>query len=185
MEIELQAALGLSLPAIKGFASPEVGTVYTRAEQLCLVTGNRPSLSDALTGLWYHHVVRGEVKRALVWILGVAAFVGSLWTGWTFRASNSLNIDLDLIWIRVPNVELWWVLLLAMALGAGLTLLAVGFAWLRGRILLRRYRSMNRRLEKEVHELRSLPLVGSEPGGANLDSIETAEIAPTPVAERG
>jgi class 3 adenylate cyclase/predicted ATPase len=64
MEIELQAALGLSLTAIKGFASPEVGTVYTRAEQLCLVTGNRSSLSDALTGLWYHHVVRGEVKRA-------------------------------------------------------------------------------------------------------------------------
>jgi class 3 adenylate cyclase/predicted ATPase len=64
MEIELQAALGLSLPAIKGFASPEVGAVYMRAEQLCMVTGNRSSLSDALTGLWYHHVVRGEVKRA-------------------------------------------------------------------------------------------------------------------------
>ena len=64
MELELQAALGLSLPAIKGFASPEVGEVYTRAEQLCIVTGNRSSLSDALTGLWYHHVVRGEVKRA-------------------------------------------------------------------------------------------------------------------------
>ncbi len=64
MEIELQAGLGLSLPAIKGFASPEVGAVYMRAEQLCMVTGNRSSLFDALTGLWYHHVVRGEVKRA-------------------------------------------------------------------------------------------------------------------------
>ena len=64
MEIELQAALGLSLPAIKGFASPEVGAVYKRAEQLCSVTGNRSSLSDALTGLWYHHVVRGEVQLA-------------------------------------------------------------------------------------------------------------------------
>ncbi len=64
MEIELQAALGLSLTAIKGFASPEVGAVYTRAEQLCSVTGNRSSLSDALTGLWYHHVVRGEVQLA-------------------------------------------------------------------------------------------------------------------------
>lgn len=125
------------------------------------------------------------MKRILFWIAGVAAFVGSLWAGWTFRASNSLSIDLDLIWIRIPNVELWWVLLIAMALGAGLTLLAVGFAWLRGRLLLRKYRSMNRRLEKEVHELRSLPLVGSEPGGADLDSIESAEIARVPVAERG
>jgi class 3 adenylate cyclase/predicted ATPase len=65
MELELQAALGISLLAIKGFASPEVGAVYTRAEQLCLAIGNRVSLSDALTGLWYHHVVRGEVQRAL------------------------------------------------------------------------------------------------------------------------
>jgi hypothetical protein len=125
------------------------------------------------------------VKRVLVLISGVAAFVGSLWAGWTFRSSNSLSIDLDLIWIRIPNVELWWVLLLAMAFGAGLTLVAVGFAWLRGRLLLRRCRTMNLRLEKEVHELRSLPLVGSEPGGADLDTIETAEIASTPVAERG
>jgi class 3 adenylate cyclase/predicted ATPase len=65
MEIELQAALGLSLIAIKGFASPEVGAVYTRAEQLCLVTGNRSSLSDALRGLWNYHIVKGEVPRAL------------------------------------------------------------------------------------------------------------------------
>jgi hypothetical protein len=125
------------------------------------------------------------VKRVLVWIVGLAAFVGALWGGWTFRASNSLSIDLDLIWIRIPNVELWWVLLIAMAFGAALTLVVVGVAWLRGRLLLRRYRSMNRRLEKEVHELRSLPLVGSEPGGANLDSSETSDIASAPVAERG
>ena len=125
------------------------------------------------------------MKRVLVWIVGLAAFVGALWTGWTFRASNSLSIDLDLIWIRIPNVELWWVLLIAMAFGAGLTFVLVGFAWLRGRLLLRRYRSMNRRLEKEVHELRSLPLVGSEPGGANLDSIETAETTAMPSPERG
>jgi len=65
MEIELQAALGLSLIAIKGFASPEVGAVFTRAEQLCLVTGNRPALSDALRGLWNYHIVKGEVQRAL------------------------------------------------------------------------------------------------------------------------
>ena len=125
------------------------------------------------------------MKRVLVWIVGLAAFVGALWSGWTFRASNSLSIDLDLIWIRIPNVELWWVLLIAMAFGAALTLVVVGFAWLRGRLLLRRYRSMNRRLEKEVHELRSLPLVGSEPGGANLDSSEISDTASAPVAERG
>jgi class 3 adenylate cyclase/predicted ATPase len=65
MEIELQTALGSSLIAIKGFASPEVGAVYARAEQLCLETGNRSSLSDALRGLWNYHIVKGEVPRAL------------------------------------------------------------------------------------------------------------------------
>ncbi len=65
VEIELQAALGSSLIAIKGFASPDVSVAYTRAEQLCLQTGNRSSLSDALTGLWNYHLVKGEVKRAL------------------------------------------------------------------------------------------------------------------------
>ncbi len=64
-EIELQTALGISLLAIKGFAAIEVGEVYARAEQLCLVTGNKSSLYDALTGLWYHHVVRGEIQRGL------------------------------------------------------------------------------------------------------------------------
>ena len=63
-EIELQTALGTSLLAIKGFAAIEVGEVYARAEQLCLVTGKQSSLYDALTGLWYHHVVRGEIQRA-------------------------------------------------------------------------------------------------------------------------
>ena len=63
-EIELQTALGTSLLAIKGFAAIEVGEVYARAEQLCLVTGKQSSLYDALIGLWYHHVVRGEIQRA-------------------------------------------------------------------------------------------------------------------------
>jgi uncharacterized membrane protein YciS (DUF1049 family) len=109
------------------------------------------------------------VKRVLVWISILVAVVGSAWLGGTFRANNSHNIDLDLIWLRVPNVELWWVLIVAMALGAAIASLVVGFAWLRARLLVRKYRKMHRRLEKEVHELRSLPLVGSDPGGSNLD----------------
>ena len=126
------------------------------------------------------------MKRALQWILGPLLFVGALWTGWTFRSSNSQSIDLDLIWIRIPNVELWWVLLLAIALGAGLTVMIGGFLYLKNRLLLHRFRAMNRKLEKEVHELRSLPLVGSEPSGAPLDAASPgsasdpqAEPAPT------
>ncbi|MEE8164617.1 MAG: LapA family protein, partial [Myxococcota bacterium] len=114
----------------------------------------------------------------------LAAFFGALWMGWTFRARNSLEFDLDLIWFRIPNVEIWWLLLLAIGGGALVAALIVGFAWLRARLMIRQYRSMIHRLEKEVHQLRSLPLIGSEPNGGDLASELAAEI-PSAAAERG
>ena len=51
--------------------------------------------------------------------------------------------------------------MVAMALGASVSALFVGFAWLRIRLLNRRYRRVIKRLEAELHEMRSLPLAGS------------------------
>ena len=124
------------------------------------------------------------MKRVLLWLSVLAAFFGALWMGWTFRARNSLEFDLDLIWFRIPNVEIWWVLMLAIGGGALVAALIVGFAWLRARLMIRQYRSMIHRLEKEVHQLRSLPLIGSEPNGGDLASELAAEI-PIATAERG
>ncbi len=124
------------------------------------------------------------MKRVLLWLSVLAAFFGALWMGWTFRARNSLEFDLDLIWFRIPNVEIWWVLTLAIGGGALVAALIVGFAWLRARLMIRQYRSMIHRLEKEVHQLRSLPLIGSEPNGGDLASELAAEI-PSAAAERG
>lgn len=103
------------------------------------------------------------MKRLLLWISGLALFVAMLWLGWSFRAGNTTSIDLDLIWIRFPNVELWWVILVAIGIGAVVSTLLVGFAFLRSRLLNRRYRRAIGRLESELHELRSLPLMGSDP----------------------
>jgi hypothetical protein len=122
------------------------------------------------------------------WLSGLAAFIGALWIGWTFRARNSLEFDLDLIWLHLPKVEIWWVLVLAIGAGALGAALIVGFAWLRARLMIRRYRSMIRRLEKEVHQLRSLPLIGSQPNGGDLDAFEPAAEIPRPpsvAVERG
>ena len=80
--------------------------------------------------------------------------------GWSLRSANVQVVDLDLIWIRVPNLELWWLVLLSIAAGFLLATLIVGFAWLRGALVNRRYRKSIRRLEAELHELRSLPLSG-------------------------
>ncbi len=128
------------------------------------------------------------MKRLVLWLSGLVAFFGALWIGWTFRARNSLEFDLDLIWLRLPNLEIWWGLMLAIGGGALIATLIVGFAWLRARLMVRQYRSMVGRLEKEVHQLRSLPLIGSEPTGRDLDAFESAaEIpsAPSVAVERG
>ena len=103
------------------------------------------------------------MKRMLLWGSGVAFFVAILWLGWSFRAENATPIDLDLIWIRFPNVELWRVILVSTGIGAIVSTFFVGFAWMRSRLLNRRYRRAIRRLETELHEMRSLPLRGSEP----------------------
>jgi hypothetical protein len=94
-------------------------------------------------------------------ILVLALVLTLLWAGWTFRAGNAGEIDVDLVWLRVPNVAIWWALVGAAGVGASLGAFTVGFAWLRQRILNRRYRRAIERLESEVHQLRSLPLAGS------------------------
>jgi len=94
-------------------------------------------------------------------ILVLALVLTLLWAGWSFRTGNAGEIDLDLVWLRVPNVAVWWALVGAAAVGASLGAFTVGFAWLRQRILNRRYRRAIERLESEVHQLRSLPLSGS------------------------
>jgi uncharacterized membrane protein YciS (DUF1049 family) len=87
--------------------------------------------------------------------------LGLAWAGWSFRSGNADRIDLDLVWLHVHNVEIWWVLVLALAMGLSLGALVVGPAWLRQRLLNRRYRKSIQQLEGEVHRLRSLPLVES------------------------
>ncbi len=102
------------------------------------------------------------MKRLLMWILIVGLLVGALVLGWSFPTGNSSPVDVDLIWIRVSDVALWWVILVSAGVGAFASLLVVGFAWIRGRLLNFRYRREIRRLEAELHEMRSLPLSGSD-----------------------
>ena len=94
-----------------------------------------------------------------VLVLSVAA--GLFWAGWSFRTGNIGVIEIDLLWLRFPGVAIWWALLVSLILGTGIGALGVGFAWLRQRLLNRRYRATIARLESEVHQLRSLPLAGS------------------------
>lgn len=90
-----------------------------------------------------------------------AMALGLLWVGWSFRSGNAGTVDVDLVWVRMAGIALWWALSVAAGLGVLCGTLFVGFAWLRQRILNRRHRATIARLESELHQLRSLPLSGS------------------------
>jgi predicted ATPase len=63
-ELTLQVALGVPLQAIRGFASPEVKAVYTRARELCHQVGETHQLFPVLFGLRRFYDVRGEYLAA-------------------------------------------------------------------------------------------------------------------------
>jgi predicted ATPase len=63
-ELVLQTTLGPVLMATKGYAAPEVGTVYTRARELCQQVGETPQLFPVLLGLRTFYQVRGEFLTA-------------------------------------------------------------------------------------------------------------------------
>jgi TOMM system kinase/cyclase fusion protein len=63
-ELVIQTTLGPALLATKGYAAPEVGKVYARAQDLCQQVGETPQIFPTLYGLYYFHVIRAEFYRA-------------------------------------------------------------------------------------------------------------------------
>jgi DNA-binding winged helix-turn-helix (wHTH) protein/predicted ATPase len=64
-ELRLRVALGVPLIATKGYAAPEVGSVYVRARRLCERLGPTPEMSQVLWGLWTFHTLKAELSSAL------------------------------------------------------------------------------------------------------------------------
>jgi predicted ATPase len=63
-KLALHITLGPALMNTKGFEAPEVLHTYARAHELCQQVGNARQLFAALWGLFYLHMVRGELQRA-------------------------------------------------------------------------------------------------------------------------
>lgn len=114
------------------------------------------------------------MKRFILFVIVIGFFASALWLGGAFRVANAMPVDLDLIWLRIPNLELWLLLVAAFSAGAMTATMVVGFAWLRGWVVVRRFKKATKKLEKELHELRSLPLSGS--AGAALDADPTTAL---------
>jgi len=64
-ELELQLALGSALIAAKGYAADAVRESYVRARELCSQTDDAMQLFRVLRGLWFHHIVRGDLDATL------------------------------------------------------------------------------------------------------------------------
>jgi predicted ATPase len=63
-ELALRLAIGGPLIATMGYPAPEVERSYSRAWALCDRLGRSAELFPVLRGLWNHHLVRGELRRA-------------------------------------------------------------------------------------------------------------------------
>ena len=50
--------------AVKGLGSSDTAANYTRALELCQLTGDNSALFEALSGLWTFHLVRAELREA-------------------------------------------------------------------------------------------------------------------------
>ena len=66
-ELVVQMTLGMALGATRGYATPEVEQLYTRARELCERVGEPPQLFRVLWGLWHVHGQQREyqTQRAL------------------------------------------------------------------------------------------------------------------------
>jgi hypothetical protein len=63
-EVDIHIALGASLIATQGYAAPEVGQTYTRAQQLCQYLEDPRQLFPVLPGLWNYYNVRADFRTA-------------------------------------------------------------------------------------------------------------------------
>ena len=63
-ELLLLTTLGPALITTKGFGSPEVEKIYSRARKLCQKIGDTPQLVPVLLGLWVFYLSRAEHQTA-------------------------------------------------------------------------------------------------------------------------
>jgi DNA-binding winged helix-turn-helix (wHTH) protein/predicted ATPase len=64
IELSMQVTLGLPLIATQGYAAPDVGRAYLRAQELAQQVPETPDAFKALWGLWTFHLLRAELETS-------------------------------------------------------------------------------------------------------------------------
>ncbi len=95
-------------------------------------------------------------------LLALALFAGLFVVAWRFASANATEIQIDLLLLQLPAVPIWVALLSAVGLGALSAGVSLGYHLIKKNLLARRYRKTVRSLESEIHQLRNLPLAGTD-----------------------
>jgi len=108
-----------------------------------------------------------RILRRLVWL---ALFVGILVLGWGFASRNAEPVTVHYLLGVRADVPLWGVMLGAFGLGAAVAGVLSLFELAKQGMVARRYRKTAEGLESEIHQMRSLPLVGPPDAEADADA---------------
>ncbi len=95
-------------------------------------------------------------------LLALALFAGLFVVAWRFASANATEIQIDLLLLQLPAVPIWVALLSAVGLGALSAGVSLGYQVIKKNLLARRYRKTVKSLESEIHQLRNLPLAGTD-----------------------
>jgi uncharacterized integral membrane protein len=101
--------------------------------------------------------------RMLRRLLVVGIFAALFYAAWRFVSGNQSETSVDLVFIQLPQVPLWTLLLGAFALGALSAGVSLVYELAKKSFATRRYRKQMAGLESEIHQLRNLPLAAPEP----------------------
>ncbi|MBW2267518.1 MAG: LapA family protein [Deltaproteobacteria bacterium] len=108
-------------------------------------------------------------------ILWGGLIVGLVFGSHYFVQNNEQAVTLDFAVLHFEAVALWMVLLCAFTAGFGVAAAAAMLRGARLRFESRRYRKEARKLEAEVHELRTLPLATPGDGSASLPDATSSD----------
>jgi len=108
-------------------------------------------------------------------LMALALLAGLFVLAWRFASRNAGEIGVDLLLYQSSQVPIW--MALSAAFGIGALSAGVGFAYqvIKKDLVARRYRKTVRSLESEIHQLRNLPLAGTDSALALRSDAEGEE----------
>ena len=121
------------------------------------------------------------IRRLFFLLLLLGAIFGSN----RFIAQNADPVRVDYLAGAFDAVPLWLVIVAAIAGGAALVAALALYQLSKQGLVTRRYRKTVKKLEAEVHELRSLPLSPEEPAPGEPAADPADEPLPRGALERG